>query len=313
MSSKVLNFLVLVSVFLVLVACGKKNGNTINIGISQIVEHPALDSARDGFLEVIYASEFKDNLKIETKSAQGDMSIAQSIAKSFVDNKKDLILAIATPTAQAAYNATKEIPILITAVTDPKSAGLIGSNISGTSDSSPIDKQLELLKKLLPNSKKIGIVYNMSEQNSEIQVINLKEIAKNYGLEVEVIGISNVNEMAQALDVILPKIDVLYTPADNLVASSMPIIVEKSTRAKIAIIGAEGAHVEAGALATEGISYYNLGKQTGEMALEILRGKKPSDLEITTLSETELIINKESANKLGIKIDSELLKKAKLI
>lgn len=313
MSSKVLNFLVLLNVFFVLVACGKKDANTINIGISQIVEHPALDSARDGFLEVIYASEFKDSLQIETKSAQGDMSIAQSIAKSFVDNKKDLILAIATPTAQAAYNATKEIPILITAVTDPKSAGLIGNNISGTSDASPIDKQLELLQKLLPNSKKIGVVYNMSEQNSEIQVINLKEIAKNYGLEVEVIGISNVNEMAQALDVILPKIDVLYTPADNLVASSMPIIVEKSTRAKIAIIGAEGAHVEAGALATEGISYYNLGKQTGEMALEILRGKKPSDLEITTLSETELIINKESADKLGIKIDSELLKKAKLI
>lgn len=313
MSRKILKVLVLVSVFFSFISCGKKDANTINIGISQIVEHPALDSARDGFLEVIYASEFKDRIEVEARSAQGDMSIAQSISRSFVDNRKDLILAIATPSAQAAYNATKEIPILITAVTDPKSAGLTGSNISGTSDASPTDRQLELLKRLLPNSKRIGFVYNMSEQNSEIQAKNLKEIASFYNLEVDVIGITNVNEMSQALDIILPRIDVLYTPADNLVASSMPLIVEKSIQARIPIIGAESAHVESGALATEGINYYNLGRQTGEMALEVLRGKEISQLKIGTLNETELIINTKSADLLGISIDYELLKEAKLI
>lgn len=313
MTKKIFALVAILMSMMVTVSCGQKEKEKISIGITQIVEHPALDAARDGFLEVLKSSEFGDRIEVETKSAQGDMSIAQNIAQSFVESKKDLILAIATPTAQAAYNASKEIPILITAVTDPIAAGLTGSNVTGTSDATPIDKQFELMKKLIPNVKKIGIVYNMSEQNSEIQVKNAKKIAKDFGVEIEAVGISSVNEMAQALDMLITKVDVIYTPTDNLVASAMPLIVEKSTNAGIAVIGAESAHVEAGALATEGINYYNLGKQTGMMAIEVLKGKKASELEIKTLNETELIINKESAKKLNIEVNPELIKQAKLI
>jgi putative ABC transport system substrate-binding protein len=313
MKRNLVGLLVLALVVVATVSCGQKEKEKISVGITQIVEHPALDAARDGFLEVLKASEFGDRLDIEIKSAQGDMSIAQNIAQSFVESKKDIILAIATPTAQAAYNATKEIPILITAVTDPIAAGLTGTNITGTSDATPIDKQFELMKKLIPKSKKVGIVYNMSEQNSEIQVNNAKAICGNYGIEIEAVGISSVNEMAQALDMLLTKVDVIYTPTDNLVASAMPLIVEKSIKAGVAVIGAESAHVEAGALATQGINYYNLGKQTGEMAIEVLRGKKASELEIKTLDETELIINVESAKKLNIELNPELKEQAKLI
>lgn len=315
MMKNVVKVLGLLMVLLGIAACGEKKveEKKISIGITQIVEHPALDAAREGFLEVINNSEFKGKVEVDLKSAQGDMSIAQNIATSFVEDKKDMILAIATPTAQAAYNATKDIPILITAVTDPKAAGLTGDNVTGTSDATPIDKQFELLKKLVPNSKKVGIIYNLSEQNSEIQVNNAKAIAGEYGLEIEAVGVSSVNEVAQALDSILLKVDVLYTPADNLVASAMPLIVDKSMKANIAVIGAEKAHVEAGALATEGIDYYKLGKQTGNMALKVLKGEKPSDLEIKTLEDTELIINQSSAQKLGIEIGSELTKAGKLI
>lgn len=136
-----------------IIACGKKDDSQIKIGITQIVEHPALDAARKGFMEVLQASEFADRILFEEKSAQGDMAVAQTIAEGFVNDKKDLILAIATPTAQASFNATKDIPILITAVTDPVAAGLVGENITGTSDATPVEKQFELLKQLLPNAK----------------------------------------------------------------------------------------------------------------------------------------------------------------
>lgn len=313
MTKKLVGLLALVLIMGATVSCGQKEKERISIGITQIVEHPALDAARDGFLEVLKASEFGDRLDIESKSAQGDISIAQNIAQSFVESKKDIILAIATPTAQAAYNATKEIPILITAVTDPVAAGLTGANVTGTSDATPMDKQFELLKKLIPQAKKVGIVYNLSEQNSEIQVNMAKAICGKYGFEIEAVGISSVNEMSQALDILLTKVDVLYTPTDNLVVSAMPLIVEKSIKAGIAVIGSESGQVEAGALATEGISYYNLGKQTGEMAIEVLRGKKPSEIAIKTLDETELIINVESAKKLNIELNPELKEQAKLI
>ena len=217
----------IITLGLMIMACGKQE-SIKKIGITQIVEHPALDGARDGFLKALEDAGYKDgeNLKIEYQNAQGDQAVAQSIAESFVSDSKDLILAIATPTAQAAYNATKEIPVLITAVTDPIQAGLAKSleksetNVTGTSDATPIDKQFKLLKELLPASKKVGIVYNTSELNSEVQVAQAKVIAEKYGLEIVTKGVTQVNELAQALDSLLPNVDVLYTPTDNLVVSA---------------------------------------------------------------------------------------------
>ena len=309
-----------------LAGCGKtsdasNDNKVIKIGITQIIEHESLDSARKGFIDALAKNGYKDgeNIQIDFKNAQGDIPTAQTIAKGFVSDKKDLILAIATPTAQAAYNATKDIPILITAVTDPVKAGLInsleksGTNVAGTTDAAPLDKQFELLKKLVPNAKKIGIMYNTSEVNSEAEIEAAKKIAPKYGLEIITTGIANVNEIPQALDALNAKIDVLYAPADNVVASSMPLITAKCTEKKIPIIGAVIAEVEGGALATEGIDYYKLGYQTGENAVEIIKGKKPSDMAVTTLKDTELVINMDSARKLNISVPEDLAKKATII
>jgi putative ABC transport system substrate-binding protein len=293
----------------------------IKIGISQIVEHPALDSARKGFIDALKESGYEDgkNIKIDFENAQGDQPTTQTIAKKFVSSKVDMILAIATPSAQAAYNSTKDIPILITAVTDPVQAGLAKSleksetNVTGTSDNVPIEKQFELLKKLVPNAKKVGILYNTSESNSEIQVNSAKKGAPSAGLEIVPVGITNVNDIPQSLSSLVGKIDVLYVPTDNMVVSSMPIIADQCFKNNIPIIGSEKGQVTQGALATTGIDYYKLGKQTGAVAVEVIKGKKPSELPITTLSDMQLVINTDAAKKLNITIPKDLDEKAEKV
>lgn len=310
MVEKILKKVSLVLMLLLAVACGKKEDEKITIGITQIVEHPALDAAKKGFEDVLKASEFGSRIEFEEKSAQGDMAVAQTIAEGFVNSQKNMILAIATPTAQASFNATKDIPILITAVTDPKAAGLIGENVTGTSDATPIEKQFNLIKKIYPQAKTVGIIYNIGEQNSEIQVNQAKAIADKFGFKIEAVGVSNINEISQGLDSLLDKVDVLYAPTDNLIASSMPLISEKSIAKKKGVIAAEKGMVEAGALATEGIDYYELGKQTGEMAIRVLKGEKPGSLPIKTLEKTELVINTKVFAALGLTVDDELNSKA---
>ncbi|QZY54991.1 ABC transporter substrate-binding protein [Crassaminicella profunda] len=314
-----------------LVGCGSQETSTkteaeskeskIKIGITQIVEHPALDAARKGFIDALEEKGFKDGEKVEIdfQNAQGDMPTAQTIAQNFVSQKKDIILAIATPTAQAAFNATKDIPIMITAVTDPQKAGLVesweksGTNVAGTSDMAPIKKQFELMKKLVPDAKKVGILYNTSETNSEIQIERAKKAAPEFGLEIITTGITNVNEAAQALNELVNQIDVLYTPTDNLVASAMPLVSAECMKKNIPIIGAERAHVENGALATEGIDYYKLGFQTGIAAVDVMNGKNPKDMPIETLKETELVINLDTLKALKIELPQDLKDKAKLL
>lgn len=298
-----------------------ENKEVIKIGISQLVEHPALDASRKGFIAALEENGFKDgeNIKIEIQNAQGDIATTQTIASSFVADKKDLILAIATPAAQAAYNITKDIPILITAVTDPVEAGLVkswektGTNVTGTSDMNPVEEQLNLLKKLIPTAKKVGIVYNTSELNSEIQIKKVEELSKKFDLSVEKAGVTTVNEIPQALEELLSKVDVIYVPTDNLVVSAMPLIVNEAMAKNIPIIASESGQVEAGALATEGIDYYNLGFQTGLMAIDVIKGKSPQDMPVDTLKDTQLIINEGSAEKLQIHIPEELKESAKLI
>jgi putative ABC transport system substrate-binding protein len=247
------------------------------------------------------------------------MPTTQSIAKDFVSKKEDIIFAVATPSAQAAFNATKEIPILITAVTDPVDAGLVksiekpGTNVTGTSDIVPIEDQLQLLKKIMPKAKKVGILFNTSENNSQIQVQNIKNAAPKFELEVMESSITNVNEVPQALNSLLEKVDVLYTPTDNTVASAMTMISNECFKKNIPIIGAERAHVTGGALATIGIDYYKLGFQTGLLAVDIINGKKPSEMPIETLEQMQLVINEDSVKKLNLNIPKELIEKAEMV
>jgi putative ABC transport system substrate-binding protein len=305
---KKISLLIIASLFIF--GCGKKeaaNKGKINIGITQIIEHPALDAAVVGFREALADGGYTDDkVNIELQTAQGDFGVAQTIASNFVQSKKDLILAVSTPSAQSAFNATKDIPILITAVTDPVAVGLVGDNITGTSDMPPMEKQVALMKTLLPKAKRIGFLYNTSEENSRVLLKKMKSIAEPLGYEIVEKGVTNINEVGQAIDVLLGEIDVLYTPSDNVITASMSLISNRAEERNIPIITSDAAQFKAGALATEALSFRNLGYQTGEMAVRVLNGEKISDMPIETLDETKLMINKEMAKKFNVIIPKEL-------
>lgn len=283
----------------------------IQIGITQIIEHPSLDAARKG-LEKALQKNLGKKVKIEYQSAQGDFGTAQLIAKSYVNSKKDVIVAISTPSAQAALNATKQIPIVYTAVTDPKIAGLSGKNITGTTDMSPLEEQLNLLKNLLPKAKKVGFLYNPSEQNSVSLLKQFTILAKERQLQVIEKGVNTVNDMNLALNSLLGQVDVLYIPTDNLVTSSESLLIQQANRKNVPVIVSVESSVKKGALATVSIDYEKLGYQTGERILEILKGKSPNQIQVEGLRETTLVINERIAKKYGISVKQEVFKGAVL-
>ncbi|MCI7343694.1 MAG: ABC transporter substrate-binding protein [Fusobacterium necrophorum] len=283
----------------------------IQIGITQIIEHPSLDAARKG-LEKALQKNLGKKVKIEYQSAQGDFGTAQLIAKSYVNSKKDVIVAISTPSAQAALNATKQIPIVYTAVTDPKIAGLSGKNITGTTDMSPLEEQLNLLKNLLPKAKKVGFLYNPSEQNSVSLLKQFAILAKERQLQVIEKGVNTVNDMNLALNSLLGQVDVLYIPTDNLVTSSESLLIQQANRKNVPVIASVESSVKKGALATVSINYEKLGYQTGERILEILKGKSPNQIQVEGLRETTLVINERIAKKYGISVKQEVFKGAVL-
>lgn len=304
-----------------LVGCKSKEEIT-TIGISQIVEHKALDRTREGFIDGLKSRGYEEgkNIKFNFQNAQGDTNNANLIAQTFVSLKVDMIMAIATSSAQAAKNATDDIPIVFSAVTDPVSAGLVESldkpntNLTGTSDMSPYDKQFDLIKAIFGTNKRIGVIYNISEVNSVVQIDIIKDFAKKDGHSLNIKGVTSSVELNDALTGIIGDVDLLLIPTDNLMASSMPLIVELANEKKVPIIGSEEALVEAGALITEGIDYYNLGFQTGLMAADILSGKKKvNEMSVETLKETKLVINENELEQLGIEIPEELLNRAILV
>ena len=291
---------------------------TFKIGISQLADHPALDDARRGFEDGL--KELGVNAEVDYQNAQGDIPTSVSIAQKFVKDKVDLIYAIATPAAQSAKQATTEIPVLFSAVTDPVIAELVdsmekpGGNVTGTSDASPMARQLQLFKDLDSNIKKIGIIFNTSEPNSQVQVEMAKELAPSIGLEIVEVGISSISDMPQAVDSIVKKVDGIYTITDNMVASAINIVSEKAISNKLVTVGAEDSHVSSGILVTDGISYYELGKQTAKMAKEILvDGKAPSDIPSQTATNTKKVFNEKTLKELGIDENNEAFKDASKI
>lgn len=242
----------------------------------------------------------ENKVNIDYKNAQGDFGTAQVIAQEF-NNKSDIIIAISTPSAQAAANNIKDKPIFFSAITNPESAGILRKNVTGVSDKSPVKKQVQLIKKLLPEAKNIGIVYNTSEQNSFYLTDAFTKAAEEEGYTVKIKGINNISEMASALDTLLPTIDVLYTSIDNTIASTYPLIVEKCNKANKPIIGATKSFADQGALAVDGISDYQVGYQTGEMAARYLSGEKIENIPYEVVEKSEMYINKDVAEKFGIK------------
>ncbi len=293
-----------------------------NVGVVQLVEHPALDAANKGFIDGLASKGYKENenIKFDRQNAQADQSNLQNISQRFVNNKVDLICAIATPAAQSVANATKDIPIVATAVTDYEEAKLVASNqapkgnVTGTTDMNPITEQIDLLMKILPNAKRVGTIYCSSEVNSQTQVNLMRTYAESKGLTVEEATVSTVNDIQQAAQSLIGKVDVIYVPTDNVMASAIPTLVGVTDEAKIPLICGEASHVKAGGLATLGVDYYKLGFQTGEMAADILSGKaKPESMPIQALKEMQMTINESVAKKLGITIPEELLKGAEII
>ena len=292
-----------------------------NIGVVQLVQHDALDASNKGFVDGLKEKGYEDgkNIKIEQQNAQGEQANAQTISKQFVDAKKDLIFAIATPAAQAVYNSTKDIPSVFTAVTDPVGAGIAKdlkssqTNFTGTSDMVSMEEQIDLLKKLVPSAKTIGVIYSTSEANSVGQVAELKKVAEPQGFTIKEISVTNVNEINQNLASALGQIDVLYTPTDNTVASGYALVGKLCVDKNVPIIGAEAAVVDKGGLASIEIDYYKLGKDAGYKAAEILDGKKPTEIEITMLKDKTLTINSDVAKKLNITIPADMEAKAKMV
>lgn len=285
------------------------NEKAFEIGISQFAEHPALDAVRQGFEDEL--KELGVNVNIDYKNSQGDTGTAGMIAQKFVADKKDLIFAIATPSAQAAKQATDSIPVLFSAVTDPVSAQLVdsfekvGGNLTGTSDAAPVDKQMKLFKELNPEIKKVAIIYNTSEANSEIQIAKAKEVGEELGIEIVPVGVNNINDIPQAVNSVVRKVDGFYTITDNIVASAINLISKAAIKNKKIAIAAEEAHVQGGILMTDGLSYYEIGRQTGVMAKKILVDKvSTEDIPVEVSKNTKKVVNRKTLKSLKLAEDS---------
>jgi len=290
---------------------------TYRIGITQIAEHPALDAVREGFVEELEALGVK--IEVDYRNAQGDLSTSTSIAETLVQNT-DLVLAISTTSAQGVKAAAPKVPALFSAVTDPLEAELVdayeapGGMISGTSDKTPVGKQLALLQQVLPEVKKVGILYNTSEVNSEIQIRWAKEEAAKLGMEIVEVGVTNVNEIPQALDNLMQRTDALYIITDNLIASSVELVIQKANEKGVVTLGSERGMVETGLLLTHSIDYKELGRQTARMAERILvQGADVASMPVEYLENTQLIINKNTMETLQIEIPQDILAEAELV
>ena len=304
--------------------CGSKSDSktadgekSYTIGISQFAEHGSLDNCREGFLEGLKEEGIEEgkNLNVEYKNSAADMGTASQIASSFVSDKVDLICGIATPSAQTAYNAAMDtdISVIYTAVTDPKAAELADDKgnpvgeVTGTSDKLPIEAQLKMIRELLPDAKKIGILYTTSEANSVSAIAEYKEKVGDYGFELVEKGITNTSEIALATDDLLTKVDCITNLTDNTVVASLPTILEKANEKGIPVFGSEIEQVKIGCLAAEGIDYISLGKDTGKMAAKILKGEeKAEDMEYQLLTESNLYVNEKVAENLGITVPDSM-------
>lgn len=295
---------------LALMACGNEevatedNNETISVGVLQFMEHNSLQAARDGFAEELEASDL--TVEFEDMNAQGDQSNLQSMSEQLSSNN-DLMLAIATPAAQSLATVEQEKPILFTAVTDPEDAGLVetnetpGMNLTGTSDMVPIEEQIALLLSIVADAEKIGIAYNSSEPNSKIQADLAVAELEAQGVKAVVQTVTTTNDVQTTLTSLAQEVDGIYLPTDNTMASTMSIIGEIATEYQLPLVAGAGAMVEDGGLATYGINYTDLGRQTARLALRILEdGENPAEIAIETSDNLELIVNEEMAEALGI-------------
>lgn len=290
------------------------------IGISQFVEHPALDSAKEGFILGLAEAGFNtSNIEFIEQNAQADFATAQSIAQQFKSNNLDLILTIATPNAQAAANVITDTPVLFTAVTDPKEAGIVGSmeipggNLTGTTDMNPVARQVELIREFIPEINNLGVLYNPGEVNSVVQIELVKKATAKIGIKLHEGTVSNSSEVSLAAASLMGKVDAIYVPTDNIIVSALPSVLNLSNQNNIPIFASENGQVKQGAIATLGIDYKLLGIQTGKMAARILNGEHPAEMPVESSNQLKLYLNKKAAEDLKLKIPAAVLNRADVI
>ncbi len=289
-----------------------------SVAVTAIVEHPALDAVRDGVQAALKEAGFESgkNLKWQYQSAQGNTGTAAQIARKFIGDKPDAIVAIATPSAQAVIAATKSVPVVFSAVTDPVAAQLVkswnasGNNVTGVSDLLALDQQMALLRQVVPNAKRVGMVYNPGEANSMVVVKQMRALLPTLGLSLVEAAAPRTVDVGSAARSLVGKVDVIYTNTDNNVVSAYEALVKVGQEAKIPLIASDTDSVKRGAIAAYGINYRELGEQTGRIVVRILKGEKPGDIKPETSSKTELFVNPGAAEKQGVKLSQALIQSA---
>ena len=289
-----------------------------SVAVTAIVEHPALDSARDGVLDALNEAGYSEgkNLKWQYQSAQGNTGTAAQIARKFIGDQADAIVTIGTPSAQAAVAGTKRIPIVFTAVTDPVQGQLTpsweasGTNVTGVSDVLELGKQMELVKQVVPEAKRIGIVYNPGEANSVAVVEALKEILPEYDMTLVEAAAPRSVDVGSAARSLVGKVDVIYTNTDNNVVSAYEALVKVGNDMKIPLIASDTDSVKRGAIAALGVNYHDLGLQTGRIVVRILEGENPGDIKPQTSENIQLFVNLAAAEKQGVTLSPELIDSA---
>ena len=290
---------------------------TVKVGVLQYVSHPSLDLIYKGIQDGLAEEGYKaDDIKIDFMNAEGDQSKVATMSKQLVSNDNDVLIGIATPSAQGLAAATKDKPIVMGAITDPVGANLVknldkpGGNITGVSDHNPAAQQLELIKKLTPNVKIIGALYSSSEDNSKTQVEEFKKLAEEAGYKVEEYSVPSTNEIASTMNVMTGKVDAIWIPIDNTIASAFVTVVSSNKDTKKPIYPSATAMVEEGGLASVVVDQHDLGVATGKMAAKILKGSKPEETAVEIFNQGKSVINKKNAKELGITIPDDILKEA---
>ncbi len=289
------------------------------VAVTAIVEHPALDAARDGIKEGLAAEGFRDGTEITFRyeSAQGNAATAAQIARQFVGDAAGVIVPISTPSAQAAAAATTTIPIVFTAVTDPLAAALVtsldkpGGNITGLSDMSPMADHVALIQEITPNARRIGVLYNPGEANSVSLVNRLKEVAGGAGLEVIESTVTRSADVQAAARALVGRADVIYVPTDNTVVSALEAVIGVAEEAKLPLYSGDTDSVSRGTLASIGFDYFDVGLQTGRVVARVLRGEAVGDIPVSFASGTDLFVNRGAAARMGVTIPDAVIARAK--
>ena len=291
------------------------------VAITAIVEHPALDDVRKGVIDELSDAGFKngDNLTVNFQSAQGNTATAGQIAKQFVADNADVIIAIGTPSAQSVAAATSTIPLVFSAVTDPVEAKLVskldgsGTNVTGGSDALPYEPQIELMRQIIPSLKNVGYVYSPGEVNSTIILKNLKERLTPLGINVIEAPAQRSTDIATAARSLDGKVDMIYTSTDNNVVSAYEALYQVANESKIPLIASDTSSVERGAVAALGVDYYSLGRETGKIVVRILNGEKAGDIPVYTPQVLELFVSPKNAKDQGITLPQAVIDDAKKV